>query len=68
MRKSEDEKKTKRVNFVITPTLYDKYQKVAYMQHLSLNEVTNRVFAEYVEANQNLIEEYDKVFKKLGGI
>lgn len=64
MRKSEDEKKTRRVSFLLKPPLFDQYQKIAYMRRLSLNEIINQVIAEYVEANQQYVEEYDKVFKK----
>ncbi|NTW84338.1 MAG: hypothetical protein HGB36_13430 [Chlorobiaceae bacterium] len=59
------EPKSKRLNLLIRPSLMNDFKKIAYMRHLSINGLINKLIAEYVSKHAALVEEYDSVFKDM---
>lgn len=63
VRKSEELKRTRRIAAVLPPPLYDSYQKIAYIKHVTLNELLNTMIVEYVKTHEHLVDEYNRAFK-----
>lgn len=60
--KPKRETKSKRLNLVIRPSLYQSIEKIAYMKQNSPNDQISKCLEEYVEKNKDLIEKYDDIF------
>lgn len=60
---SKEETKTKRLNLLMLPSVYEDITKIAAMKRSSVNELINTVLQEYIADNQELITKYDEVFK-----
>ena len=58
----EIETKTKRLNLLLLPSLFQDLEKLSTMKRTSVNNLINVVLKEYVEENQNLIEKYIELF------
>lgn len=58
----EKESKSKRLNLLITPSLSVNLAKIATMNRTSVNDLINRVLAEYVEGQASTVKKYDDVF------
>ena len=58
------ETKTKRIYPIIQPSLRVDFEKVAYMQHVSMNELLIRLIKEHVQEKQELIDQYDELVKR----
>ena len=63
-RSSTKETKTKRIYPIIQPSLRVDFEKVAYMQHVSMNELLIRLIKEHVQEKQELIDRYDELLKR----
>lgn len=62
--RSKKETKSKRLNLVIRPSLYQDVEKIAYMKKNSPNDQISKCLEEYVESNQDLIDKYDAIFQE----
>lgn len=51
----------KRVSLAVLPSLYEKVGKIAYVERLSISEITSRLLEEYVADNEDKIKEYDNL-------
>jgi hypothetical protein len=56
--------KSKRLNLLIYPELFEEGSKIATMNKISFNEYLNKLIENDVNANQELIKMHDRVFKK----
>ncbi len=56
--------KSKRVNLLIYPDLFDQAKKLAFMKQISFNEYLNRLIALDVEKKKNIIKKYNEIFKE----
>ena len=56
------EHKTKRVNLVIQPSVFEDFTKIAHMKRRSFNDLFNKVIKEYIAREENTILEYNKTF------
>ena len=56
------EHKTKRVNLVIQPSVFEDFTKIAHMKRRSFNDLFNKVIAEYIEREADTIRDYNKTF------
>lgn len=61
--KAKAETKSKRLNLLIQPSLYEDLNKIATMQKDSINNLITNVLAEHRDRNKDLIEKYNKVFE-----
>ena len=57
-----EETKSKRVSSSFKPSLYEKFQKVAYIQSKSPNDLLGILMEDYVNKHLNDIYQYDKMF------
>ncbi len=53
----------KRISLAILPSLYDSVGKIAYVDRESISEIVSKLLEEYVNCNQEKIEEYDRIKK-----
>lgn len=53
----------KRVSLAVLPSLYEKVGKIAYVERLSISEITSRLLEEYVANNEDKINEYNNLKK-----
>ena len=58
----EWEKKSKRVNLLVKPSIYEDLCKIATMKRTSVNNLINVIASEYATANADIIEKYNKSF------
>jgi allophanate hydrolase subunit 1 len=58
----KQETKSVRVNLLFRPTVKRNIEKIAHMRQTSVNDLINMVMAEYIEAHQDEIDEYNRVF------
>ncbi len=56
------ERKTKRLNLVMKPTLLVDINKIATMKQTSVNDLINTILDNYIEQEAATIERYNKVF------
>lgn len=52
------ETKSRRVNFIITPSLHKELTIISHMQRISLNELVNQVMGEYATTKREQIDKY----------
>lgn len=62
--KPQKEAKSRRVQLLIKPSLYDAMEKIAYMRRQSKNDLINDLISELAEKEQDSIEKYDAMFPK----
>lgn len=60
---NKENTKSKRINLLIYPDLFDMARKIAIMEQISFNEYLNRLIASDVEKQKDVIKKYDEVFK-----
>lgn len=60
----KEETKSKRVQLLIKPSLYENLEKVAYIRRQSKNDLINELIANLVSEEQESIERYDHIFPK----
>lgn len=58
----QKELKTKKMVFLIRPSIAEATVKIAYMKHDSFNNLINTLLEEFVKENAELIDQYDKIF------
>ncbi len=51
----------KRVSLVLLPSLYDKIQKIAYVERRSVSELVSECLTRYADENNNKLEEYNNI-------
>lgn len=56
------EYKTKRINSLIKPSIFDDISKIATMKRISVNELINIALEAYAADHKDLIAKYDKTF------
>ena len=56
--------KSKRLNVLLKPSIYDRIDKIATMKRMSVNELINIVLDDYGNNNQDLINKFNET---LGG-
>jgi len=57
------ETKSKRLNLLIQPSALEPLKKIAYMHQTSANDLINTLIRDYVTAQAEALEEYDRIFK-----
>ena len=63
--KKEDSKETKskRLNLLIQPSVLEDFNKVAFMERTSMNDLINTMIKGYCDAHREERETYNKYFK-----
>lgn len=56
------ERKSKRLNLLIKPSLYDAMRKIAHMERTSVNNLIDIALQEYTEAHADRIEQYKTIY------
>lgn len=59
-----DETKSKRLNLLLYPSLFENLKKIAVMQRTSVNDLINTVLNDYTEKEADQIERYNQIFGK----
>ena len=59
------EKRTKRVNFLLTPTIKDGITAIAAIKQVSLNDLANTTFQELITKYESQIQEYYAFIEKM---
>ena len=57
-----NERKTKRLNLLLEPTVFDNLSKIAVMKRTSVNNLINNVLKDYSVSNSDLISKYNEIF------
>lgn len=57
------ERKSKRLNLLMLPSVLEDLSKVATMRRTSVNDLINTIAKAYVEENRELVKQYDEVFE-----
>ena len=58
----ELEKKTRRLNLLVRPSIYRQFEKVAAMKRTTPNDLINTLMLECVEREQETIAKYNEIF------
>ena len=61
---NKQERKTRRLNLLLQPSILDNLSKIAHMKQTSVNDLMNSVLKDYAETEEETISMYDKVFSK----
>ena len=56
------ERKSKRLNLLIKPSLYANMRKIAHMERTSVNNLMDIALNEYAEAHKEQIEAYNAIY------
>lgn len=59
---STEETKSKRLNLLMLPSVYDSISKLATMQRTSVNELVNSLLQAHIKENEELLQKYNDVF------
>ena len=54
------ERKSRQVTLMFKPSIYEAFQKVAYVKSMSSNALIGELVEEYVKTHQAEISQYDK--------
>ncbi len=60
----EKEKKEKRLNLVLKPSVAQDIKKIVYMKQTSVNKVIGEMLEDYIKNNSEELKRYDEVFSK----
>jgi len=60
---NKHERKSKRLNLLLQPSVLDNLSKIAHMKHTSVNDLINSVLKNYAETEKDIINTHDKIFK-----
>lgn len=60
---TEIETKSKRLNLLLKPSILEQLKKIAYMKQTSTNDLINTIVKDYIAAQTEALEEYDRIFK-----
>ena len=58
------ERKSKRLNLLLQPSVLENLSKIAHMKQTSVNDLINSALKNYAETEKDSISMYDKVFNK----
>lgn len=58
----EKEKKEKRLNLVLKPSVAQDIKKIVYMKQTSVNKVIGEMLEDYIKNNSEELKRYDEVF------
>ena len=61
-KKAGKETKSKRLNVLIRPSLFEDASKIAHMQRISVNELIHLAVEKYVIENEEEVTKYDTVY------
>ena len=56
------ETKSKRLNLILQPSLFENMSKIAHMRQTSVNDLINTLLREYAEREAETINKYDNIF------
>jgi predicted HicB family RNase H-like nuclease len=56
------ETKSKRLNLILQPSLFENMSKIAHMRQTSVNDLINTLLREYTEREADTINKYDNIF------
>ena len=56
------ERKTKRLNLLIKPSVYNDLRKIAHMNRTSVNSLIDIIIEDYTEKNRDTIERYGAIY------
>ena len=56
------EKKSRRVNFMFQPSVYEKFHKIATIQQTYPNAILGQFMIRYIQEHEDLLEQYEKIF------
>lgn len=59
-----EERKSKRLNLLIKPSLFSDIEKLAHMQRTSVNGLINTLLEEYAAGHRDTINEYNKIYEE----
>ena len=67
---NKQERKTKRLNLLVQPSILENISKIAHMKQTSVNDLISSVLRDYAETEEEAISLYNKVFlnKEKGSI
>lgn len=65
-KKKNVETKSKRLNLLVKPSIYEDLEKIATMKQTSVNDLINRVLEDYNDKEKDLIDTYNNVFNNRG--
>ena len=57
------ERKTRQVTLLFKPSVYEAFQKIAYVQQISPNSLIGNLIEDYVSEHVKLVENYDELVK-----
>lgn len=60
MIKKHKEPKSRNTMLAFRPSVYEAFQKIAYMQRTSPNSLVGNWMEDYVKEHQNLVHQYDE--------
>jgi hypothetical protein len=63
--KTGRETKSKRVNLVLQPSIWENATKIAHMKRTTLNDVVNTLLREYTEREADEVQRYDDFFRSM---
>lgn len=58
----ERERKTKRLNLLLRPSVMENLQKIAVMQRTSVNDLINEVMLDYTRKHKDQVLQHDEIF------
>lgn len=58
----KQERKTKRLNLLLQPSMLEDLSKIAYMKQTSVNDLINSVLKSYTKAETAVIAKYNGIF------
>ena len=61
---NKQERKTKRLNLLLQPSVLDNLSKIAHMKQTSVNDLINSVLKNYAETEKDSVIMYDKIFNR----
>jgi len=59
---NKHERKSKRLNLLLKPSILANLNKIAYMKQTSVNDLINSVLNDYSEREKETVSMYDKIF------
>lgn len=58
----QQETKSKRIQVLIRPSVWERLQKIAYMERHSFNDLLNEICERYAEQEAEKVTRYDEAF------
>lgn len=64
VQEQQPETKSKRVQLLLKPSVWEDLQKIAHMERRSLNDLINRIGEQYAEREAKKVEQYNEIYGK----